>query len=147
MRAMVEARGLFKAFDVSGPWLDRVLSGTGRRIVRAVDGVSFSIERGRTLALVGESGCGKSTVARLMTGLLEPDAGSAWIDGLDVQAALSEPGRARALRRRLQMVFQDPQASLDPRWRVRDLVAEPLIEHGLVPRDDVTARVLAVLPA
>jgi peptide/nickel transport system ATP-binding protein len=144
---MVEARSLTKTFDVSSPWLERLLGGGPRRVVHAVDDVSFSIERGCTLALVGESGCGKSTVARLMVGLLEPDAGSAWIGGVDVQGALQDPERARALRRRMQMIFQDPYASLNPRWRVSDLVGEPLVEQGLVPAAEVPARVEALLRA
>jgi peptide/nickel transport system ATP-binding protein len=145
MRVMVEARSLGKHFDVSSPWLDRVLSRSERKVVHAVDDVSFSIERGRTLALVGESGCGKSTIARLMVGLLTPGSGGAWIGGADVQQSLSDPAQARALRRRMQMIFQDPYASLNPRWRVADIVAEPLIEHGLVRGADAGARVVELL--
>ncbi len=145
MRSLVEARSLEKRFDVSAPWLDRLLGGGQRRVVHAVDGVSFAIERGRTLALVGESGCGKSTVARLMVGLQVPDGGSAWIGGADVQASLADAGTARTLRRRMQMIFQDPYASLNPRWRVQDLVAEPLREHGVLPAADVPQRVVELL--
>jgi peptide/nickel transport system ATP-binding protein len=93
--------------------------------------VSFTIERGRTLALVGESGCGKSTVARLLVGLHRPTGGEVRFDGHDIVPALA--GRqALALRRRMQMIFQDPYASLNPRWKVRDIVAEALTEHRLV---------------
>jgi peptide/nickel transport system ATP-binding protein len=98
-------------FDVSRPWLNRALEGEPRRILRAVDGVGFEIRRGETLGLVGESGSGKSTVARLIVGLYAPSA-----------------GRVEFTGRRLQMIFQDPYASLNPRWRVRKIVAEP-IEH------------------
>jgi peptide/nickel transport system ATP-binding protein len=101
-----------------------------RQQVHAVDGVSFAVGRGRTLALVGESGCGKSTVARLLVGLYTPTAGSVIFDGADIAGTLARP-EASALRRRLQMIFQDPYASLNPRWKVLDIVAEPLIEHGL----------------
>jgi peptide/nickel transport system ATP-binding protein len=134
---LVEVRDLAKRFDVSAPWLERVLDGRPRQIVHAVDGVSFDIARGKTLALVGESGCGKSTVARLLVGLHPPSAGTLRFDGQDLVAELASP-RAAALRRRLQMIFQDPYASLNPRWSVRDIVAEPLIEHGLEP--DAAAR-------
>ncbi len=118
-------------FDVSRPWLNRVLEHEPRRTLRAVDGVSFSVEPGETLALVGESGSGKSTVARLIVGLYTPTEGSVQFSG-----------------RRMQMIFQDPYASLNPRWRVRDIVAEPirvlhtksrvdelLVQVGLSPDD------------
>ncbi len=134
---LVEVRDLEKRFDVSAPWLERVLDGRPRQIVHAVDGISFDIARGGTLALVGESGCGKSTVARLLVGLHAPSAGRIRFDGEDLAAGLASP-RAGALRRRLQMIFQDPYASLNPRWSVRDIVAEPLIEHGLAT--DAAAR-------
>ncbi|MES3015918.1 MAG: oligopeptide/dipeptide ABC transporter ATP-binding protein [Pseudomonadota bacterium] len=129
--ALVEVVDLAKRFDVSAPWLNRVLEGRPRQVVHAVDGVSFAIERGRTLALVGESGCGKSTVARLLVGLHAPSAGSVRFDGEDATHALASPQHGRVLRRRLQMIFQDPYASLNPRWSVHDIVAEPLVEHGL----------------
>ena len=113
------------------------LSGRPRQWLQAVDGVDFEIERGRTLALVGESGCGKSTVARLLVGLYEPSRGRLVFDGQDAQAAYAgPPDAARALRRRIQMIFQDPYASLNPRWRVEDIVAEPLRVHGLGADDD-----------
>ena len=128
---LVEVRDLTKTFEVSPPWLDRVVGRKPRQFVHAVDGVSFAIERGQTLALVGESGCGKSTVARLLVGLHAPTRGTVNFDGVD--AALSFAGRdALALRRRMQMIFQDPFASLNPRWTVEHIVAEPLVEHGLV---------------
>ncbi len=131
MTALVEVADLAKTFDVSAPWLNRVLERKPRQFVRAVDGVSFAIERGRTLALVGESGCGKSTVARLLVGLYAASAGAVRFDGQDAAAVWASP-QGLALRRRMQMIFQDPYASLNPRWRVRDIVAEPLREHGLL---------------
>ncbi len=136
--ALVEVRDLAKRFDVSAPWLNRVLEGKPRQIVHAVDGVSFAIERGRTLALVGESGCGKSTVAKLMVGLHAPSAGTVRFDGEDATQALASP-QGQGLRRRLQMIFQDPYASLNPRWSVHDIVAEPLLEHG-IERDTAALR-------
>jgi peptide/nickel transport system ATP-binding protein len=108
----------------------RVEFATDGGTVRAVDGIDLSIERGETLALVGESGCGKSTVARLLVGLHEPTAGTVSFGGIDTAVTWRSSG-ARALRRRMQMIFQDPYASLNPRWKVADIVGEPLTEHGL----------------
>jgi peptide/nickel transport system ATP-binding protein len=141
---LVEVRDLAKTFDVSAPWLNRVVEGKPRQFVHAVDGVSFAIPRGRTLALVGESGCGKSTVARLLVGLYAPTRGQVFFDGQDTSALSGAP--LRALRRRMQMIFQDPYASLNPRWKVLDIVAEPLREHGLLPDPDAQrARVAELL--
>jgi peptide/nickel transport system ATP-binding protein len=128
---LVEVRDLAKTFDVSAPWLNRVVERKQRQFVHAVDGVSFGIERGKTLALVGESGCGKSTVARLLVGLYAPSRGEVVFGGHRTDTMKSGP-ELRALRRRMQMIFQDPYASLNPRWKVQDIVAEPLREHGLV---------------
>ncbi len=128
---LVQVHDLAKTFDVSAPWLNRVVERKPRQFVHAVDGVSFTIERGKTLALVGESGCGKSTVARLLVGLYEPTRGSVHFDGQATDAA-RKAGDLRTLRRRMQMIFQDPYASLNPRWKVLDIVGEPLREHGLV---------------
>ena len=125
---LVEVEGLAKTFDVSLPWLNRVVDRKPRQFVHAVDDVSFTIQRGTTLALVGESGCGKSTVARLLVGLYAPTRGRIVFGGVDATAVDARP---RVMRRRMQMIFQDPYASLNPRWKVRDIVAEPLREHGL----------------
>jgi len=145
---VAEARGLGRTFTLDTPWTLRLPGRTAPRRIVAVDDVSFAIARGRTLALVGESGCGKSTLARLMVGLDAPTRGSAWVDRADVQATLAGPqDAARALRRRMQMVFQDPYASLDPRWRVADIVAEPLLEQGLILAGRASARVEALLAA
>lgn len=132
---LVQARDLAKTFDVSAPWLNRVIEGKPRQLLHAVDGVSFDIAKGKTLALVGESGCGKSTVARLLVGLYEPSRGGLQFDGQDAHAAFKSP-QGRALRRRVQMIFQDPYASLNPRWLVEDIVGEPLREHGLITDKD-----------
>ena len=129
---LVQVRDLAKTFDVSAPWLNRVIERKPRQFVHAVDGVSFSIERGKTLALVGESGCGKSTVARLLVGLYAPTRGDVCFDGQATDAA-RKAGDLRTLRRRMQMIFQDPYASLNPRWKELDIIGEPLREHGLVP--------------
>lgn len=131
MTALVQANDLAMTFDVSAPWLNRVLERKPRTLLHAVDGVSFEIEKGKTLALVGESGCGKSTVARLLVGLYEPSRGNLQFDGLDAHAVF-KTHQGLQLRSRIQMIFQDPYASLNPRWLVQDIVAEPLIEHGLV---------------
>jgi peptide/nickel transport system ATP-binding protein len=128
--ALVRARDLSRDFDVSPPLLNRLLGGQKRVMLKAVDGVDFDIKRGETLSLVGESGCGKSTVARLVVGLYRPSRGSISFQGDDM-AAMSR-GRLGVLRRRFQMIFQDPYASLNPRWRVADIIAEPIRAHGLV---------------
>lgn len=125
---LVQATDLAKTFDVSVPWLNRVIERRPRQLLHAVDGVSFKIEKGKTLALVGESGCGKSTVARLLVGLYEPTRGGLTFDGQDAHAAFKTP-EGRQLRRRIQMIFQDPFASLNPRWIVEDIVGEPLNVH------------------
>jgi peptide/nickel transport system ATP-binding protein len=128
--ALVEVQDLARYFDVSRPWLNRVIEGQPHQILKAVDGVSFSIKRGETLALVGESGCGKSTVARLICGLYAPTRGKIIFDGVDMSSAT--PGQHASMRARLQMIFQDPYASLNPRWRVQDIVAEPMLAHALI---------------
>lgn len=130
-KALVQANDLAMTFDVSAPWLNRVIERKPRTLLQAVDGVTFEIEKGKTLALVGESGCGKSTVARLLVGLYEPSRGNLQFDGLDAHAIFKTPAGLK-LRSRIQMIFQDPYASLNPRWIVEDIVGEPLIEHGLV---------------
>ncbi|MFO1217740.1 MAG: oligopeptide/dipeptide ABC transporter ATP-binding protein [Burkholderiaceae bacterium] len=145
MSVLVEAIGLSKVFDVSAPWLNRVVERKPRQFVHAVDDVGFAIDQGRTLALVGESGCGKSTVARLLVGLHEPSGGQVRFDGRNTHEAWRS-AEGRALRRRMQMIFQDPYASLNPRWTVRDIVAEPLTEHRLVTGDAaLSARVTQLL--
>ncbi|MEM7222574.1 MAG: oligopeptide/dipeptide ABC transporter ATP-binding protein [Pseudomonadota bacterium] len=129
--SLVEVRDLAKFFDVSPPFLNRVIQGEPRAILKAVDGVSFAIPRGKTLSLVGESGCGKSTVARLMVGLYKATRGHIYFEGADL-AELKTRAQMAPLRRRLQMIFQDPYASLNPRWRVRDIIAEPIRAHRLM---------------
>src|SRR5690349_23665935 len=125
MSEFVQIDGLKRYFDVSAPWLVRQIEKRPRQIVQAVDGVDIAIAKGETFSLVGESGCGKSTVARLVVGLYPPTAGRIEFDGHDMAASRSQSGHS-ALRRRLQMIFQDPYASLNPRWRVFDIIAEPI---------------------
>jgi ABC-type glutathione transport system ATPase component len=109
--------GLVKTFDVSAPWLNRVIERKPRQFVQAVNDIDFTVPAGGCLSIVGESGCGKSTVARLVTGLHRPSGG-------EVRFA---PGRSGAPLS-AQMIFQDPYASLNPRWRVKNIIAEPLRE-------------------
>ncbi len=122
---LLEARHLTRYFDVSPPWLNRVLEHKSRQIVRAVDDVNFKIARGETLSLVGESGCGKSTIARLVVGLYAPTAGEIVFEGRVIDRRVRR-AEMSAMRRRTQMIFQDPFASLNPRWRVFDIIAEPI---------------------
>lgn len=140
-RTMLEVDNLAKHFDVSKPLLARIIERIPRQSLKAVDGVSFRIRKGQTFSLVGESGCGKSTVAKLVVGLHEPTRGVIKFDGVDVRESKSTADNA-ALRRRWQMIFQDPYASLNPRWRVRDIIAEPIRVFGLAAsRDEQYARV------
>ena len=137
---MVVVDDIAKVFDVSAPWLNRVIERKPRTLLRAVDGVSFEIARGETLALVGESGCGKSTVARMLVGLYAPSRGKVTFEGTDIATLGTAAGRP--LRSKLQMIFQDPYASLNPRWKVADIIAEPIRVHRLIAGDDaIRARV------
>src|SRR5471032_1424984 len=126
----VHIEGLKRYFDVSAPWLVRKIERRPRQIVQAVDGIDIEIAKGETFSLVGESGCGKSTVARLVVGLYPPTDGRIEFDGNDM-ATRRKQGAHSTLRRRMQMIFQDPFASLNPRWRVFDIIAEPIRAFGL----------------
>ncbi|MDT5123846.1 MAG: peptide/nickel transport system ATP-binding protein [Acidobacteriota bacterium] len=130
---LVRVRGLVKHFPVEG----------SDDVVRAVDGVTFEILEGETLGLVGESGCGKSTVGRCLLRLIEPTAGEIEFDGRDVRALVRR--ELRELRREMQIIFQDPYASLNPRMRVRDIVGEPLLIHGLKSKEQRRERVAELL--
>ena len=144
-RPFVEVENLSRVFDVSRPWLNRMLEGAPRQTLTAVADVSFSIARQETFALVGESGSGKSTVAKVMVGLLKPSGGSVVIDGVNMSDPAQQAARM-VLRRRIQMIFQDPFASLNPRWRVDRIVAEPIRAHGLLSdRQAIEARVADLL--
>ncbi|MBV1798757.1 ATP-binding cassette domain-containing protein [Siccirubricoccus sp. G192] len=124
---MLSVRGLVKHFP-----LPRETLFSPRRVVHAVNGVDLEVARGETLGIVGESGCGKSTLARLITRIHTPTAGSIRFDGQEIAGASA--AAIRPLRRRMQMVFQDPYASLNPRMRIGDTLAEPLVAHGLLRR-------------
>jgi peptide/nickel transport system ATP-binding protein len=142
---LLEVNDLKRHFDVSAPALERLLQGKERTAVKALDGVTFSIRRGETFSLVGESGCGKTTVARCVVGLYRPTAGNIVFDGVDL-GRLKHRKAMAPIRRRMQMIFQDPYASLNPRWRVRRIVAEPLVTHGLVAdKTELRARVAELL--
>jgi peptide/nickel transport system ATP-binding protein len=150
---LLSVRNIARYFDVSKSWLARLIEGQPRLILKAVDGVSFDIPRGQTLSLVGESGCGKSTVARLVVGLYRPTRGSIEFEGVNV-TALRRRADLAPIRRRFQMIFQDPYASLNPRWRVRDIIAEPIRAHKLMKepgelrrRVDELLRLVRLAPA
>ena len=121
----LEVDQLTRVFDVSAPWLNRVIDRKPKRYLRAVQDVTFTVQKGKCLALVGESGCGKSTVARLVTGLYDPSEGA-------IVFAPAEKGANRGKPLEAQMIFQDPHASLNPRWRVGRIVAEPMLALKLV---------------
>jgi peptide/nickel transport system ATP-binding protein len=133
-RVLVRAENLTCVFDVSRPWLERTLAGAPKQTLTAVAGISFEIERRETFALVGESGSGKSTVARMVVGLLPPTAGQVAIDGISMSDPRLSAMREK-LRRRIQMIFQDPFASLNPRWRVDRIIAEPIRAFGVASDD------------
>lgn len=131
---LLQVEGLVKHFVAK-----RSLLGTPTAVVKAVDGVSFSVAAGETLALVGESGCGKSTVGRLVLNLIEPTAGRILFEGRDVTRATGAD--LQALRASAQLIFQDPYASLNPRMTIGDTLAEPLMLHSKLSRADRRARV------
>jgi peptide/nickel transport system ATP-binding protein len=140
-KPFVTVKNLRRVFDVSKPWLNRVLEGGHLEYLKAVDDISFDIVRGETFALVGESGSGKTTVARMVVGLLPPTSGDVSIDGV----SMADPRQSQArqqLRRRIQMIFQDPYASLNPRLRVDAIIAEPIRAFDLLKSErDIRARV------
>ncbi|OEZ32756.1 dipeptide ABC transporter ATP-binding protein [Variovorax boronicumulans] len=137
---LIRVQGLSREFDLSAGWLVRTLARQPKKVLHAVDGVSFDIARGRTFGLVGESGSGKSTVARMIAGLTRPTAGTVHFDGID---RWGDAAQTAALRRRFQMIFQDPHASLNPRWRVDRLIAEPVEVLGLAASAEETAERVA----
>ncbi len=129
MSAYVTIKGLTRIFDVSKPWLNRVLERRGKALLTAVSEVDFEIEERTTYALVGESGSGKSTIGRMLVGLLRPSKGTVEIEGVNL-ATETDDAKIERVRSNIQMIFQDPYASLNPRWRVRDIIAEPVTARG-----------------
>ena len=139
-RPILEVKGLVKHFPIGTGLALRQPTG----VIRAVDGVTFELRRGETLGLVGESGCGKSTVARTLLRLEEPTAGAALFHGQDIFTA--NDAALKDIRRRLQVIFQDPYASLNPRLRVADIISEPwTIHRDVLPRAEWPDRVRALL--
>ena len=128
---LLRVSGLKRYFDVSKPLLNRLLEGKPRMILKAVSGIDFELRKGETFALVGESGCGKSTVANLVVGLHQPSAGTIEFEGVNL-ASITNRAQIAQLRRRIAMIFQDPYASLNPRWRVHAIVSEPIQAFSLL---------------
>lgn len=136
---LLDVKGLTKSYDAQTGFL----AFGRRRKVRAVEGVSFSVEEGETLGLVGESGCGKTTVAKCLLRLIEPDSGEVIFEGRNVLNLRGE--ELRRVRRDMQIIFQDPFSSLDPRMRVKDIVGEPLRVHGVCDGEEGEERVFRLL--
>ena len=138
-KKLIEVKGLTKEFKLaSGMWKK------AKGVVHAVTDVTLDIYEGETLALVGESGCGKSTLGRLILNLIEPTSGTVIFDGHNIQEL--KPEELRQMRKEMQIIFQDPYASLNPRWTIRDIVAEPLVTHGVYKtQEETTARVEELL--
>ncbi|SMF92831.1 peptide/nickel transport system ATP-binding protein [Paenibacillus uliginis N3/975] len=137
-QALIEVTDLKKYFPITGGVFSRTVGN-----VKAVDGVSFSINRGESFGLVGESGCGKSTIGRTILRLLEKTDGQVVFNGQDIHKLSKE--KMRAMRPKMQIVFQDPFSSLNPRIKVGDAIGEALLDHGLVDRKDLKARVIETL--
>jgi peptide/nickel transport system ATP-binding protein len=137
---LLQVKNLKRYFDVSSSFLVRVLRRQSRQTLKAVDGISFDMKKGETFSLVGESGCGKSTVAKLVVGLYSPTEGTIEFEGADIGRMTGK--EMAPLRSRLQMIFQDPYASLNPRWRAKDIIAEPIRAFNLlIGRESIEDRV------
>jgi peptide/nickel transport system ATP-binding protein len=127
--ALVKVKNLSRVFDVSKPWLNRVIERRSKAFLTAVSEVDFDVEPRSTYALVGESGSGKSTIGKMLVGLLKPSSGVVEIEGIDL-ASETDAAKIDAIRSDIQMIFQDPYASLNPRWRVKDIIVEPVASRG-----------------
>ena len=127
--ALISVKNLNRVFDVSKPWLNRVIERRGKAYLTAVSGVDFEVAPRTTYGLVGESGSGKSTIGRMLVGLLTPSSGTVEIEGVNL-ASETNAAKVSAVRVDIQMIFQDPFASLNPRWRVRDIIVEPVVARG-----------------
>lgn len=127
--ALVRVSNLSRVFDVSKPWLNRVIERRSKAFLTAVSDVDFDVEPRSTYALVGESGSGKSTIGKMLVGLLKPTNGTVEIEGIDL-ASETDAAKIDAIRSDIQMIFQDPYASLNPRWRVKDIIVEPVASRG-----------------
>lgn len=137
---LINVEHLTRIFDVSKPWLNRLIEREEKQYLRAVDDVSFEIKKGETLALVGESGSGKSTIAKMLVGLLKPSEGTVLFDNNPMRMDTSD--EMQELRKRFQMIFQSPYASLNPRWKVADIIAEPMTVLGVEKdRNQISKRV------
>ncbi|KNX41277.1 Oligopeptide transport ATP-binding protein OppF [Roseovarius tolerans] len=129
MSPIIKVQNLTRIFDVSKPWLNRVIERQPRALLTAVSEVSFEVPENSVYALVGESGSGKSTIGKIIVGLVPPSEGMVEIEGVDL-ASETDAKKIDAVRADIQMIFQDPYASLNPRWRVRDIIAEPVAARG-----------------
>ena len=129
MTALVKVARLTRVFDVSKPWLNRVIERLPRALLTAVSDVSFEVPERSVYALVGESGSGKSTIGKMVVGLLQPTEGHVEIEGVEL-ARETDAAKVEAVRSDIRMIFQDPFASLNPRWKVRDIIAEPVAAKG-----------------
>ncbi|MEM3607194.1 MAG: ATP-binding cassette domain-containing protein, partial [Candidatus Bathyarchaeia archaeon] len=127
---ILEVKGLRKLFPIKEGVLGKI-----KGYVYAVDGVSFKLKEGETLGLVGESGCGKTTVGRCILRLIEPTEGEIIFNGVNITDL--SPSELRRYRREMQIVFQDPYASLNPRWTIKNIISEPLLIHGLAKRNEL----------
>ena len=127
--ALISVKNLTRIFDVSKPWLNRVIERRGKAFLTAVSDVDFEVEERTTYGLVGESGSGKSTIGRMLVGLLRPSDGTVEIEGVNLDTE-TDPAKIEAVRSDIQLIFQDPFASLNPRWRVRDIIVEPVAARG-----------------